>query len=501
MSKTAAGPAGSGIPELDRILRGGYPRERLCLLEGQPGSGKTTLGMQFLLEGIRAGERSVYVTFSETADELRQSAQSHGWNLDAVSIVELTKGDAEAELEEEYTVLHSADAELAQTSKALLEEIKKLNPQRLVLDSLSELRMVARDPLRYRRQILALKQTLTTRGCTVIFLEDRTGGPESDLLLQSIAHSVLLLTSELSTNGSVHRRIQVTKMRGVDFIDGQHDCQIVRGGLKVYPRLIPDSPTDPPAEATPLASGIKELDHLMGGPIGWGFGVMLTGPAGSGKSSLAAQLAYSAALGGKQAYIYSFEESANTLINRCERLGIGIRRFVKNGQIRIQKIDPSRTTPGQITNSITSCIENKTAGMVVIDSLNGYLQAMSSDKSLIVHLHELLAYLNDHCLITVLVSAQQGLLGRDESQFDATYLADLVIQLRYFESQGLVRQAISVTKNRGNNNERSIREFDMGNGIRIGQPLQEFQGILTGVPEFVGRSQSLIRPRAKGRKK
>lgn len=502
MLKITTQPAGSGIPELDRILKGGYPRERLCLLEGPPGSGKTTLGMQFLLEGIKAGERSVYVTFSETADELRQSAKSHGWSLDPVSIVELTKGDTEAELEEEYTVLHSADAELSQTSAALLEEIKRLNPQRLVLDSLSELRMVARDPLRYRRQILALKQTLTTRGCTVIFLEDQTGGPDSDLLLQSIAHSVLLLTSELSTNGGVHRHIQVMKMRGVDFIDGQHDCRIVRGGMQVYPRLIPEAVSDAPAEGTPLASGIKELDHLIGGPIAWGFGVMLTGPAGSGKSSLATQFAYAAARDGKQANIYSFEENPSTLIDRCERLGIDIRRYVKNEQIQIHRIDPSRMTPGQITNIITGCTKNNAPGMVVIDSLNGYLQAMRSDRSLIVHLHELLGYLNQHRLITVLVSAQHGLLSADESQFDATYLADLVIQLRYFECQGMVRQAISVTKNRGNNNERSIREFDLGaKGIRIGQPLQEFQGVLTGVPEFVGTSKSLIRRRSKGGKR
>jgi circadian clock protein KaiC len=477
----------SGINELDYILRGGYRRGRLCLLEGAPGSGKTTLGMQFLLAGVKAGEKAAYITFSETAEELKQSAASHGWNLDQISIIELNKSNVERAPEEEYTVLHSADVELTETSTVLIDEIKRLRPQRIVLDSLSELRMVARDQLRYRRQILALKYAFT-----------EFGGPESDLLLQSIAHSVIVLTSEASTNGGLHRQLQVIKMRGVDFIDGRHDFKITRGGLKIHPRLVPSTETERRAIAPPgaLSTGIAELDSLLGGQIPWGFGVMLVGPAGSGKSSLAAQLASSAAEKGRRVCMYSFEESMNTLLRRCEKLGIALPKFVQSGLVRIEKIDPSRTTPGEVTHGISRCIEDNDAGMVVIDSLNGYLQAMRSDQSLIVHLHELLAYLNERSVTTVLVSSQHGIIQPEQTQFDATYLADIVIQLRYFEAQGLVRQAISITKNRGAGHERSIREFDIRDGgIRIGEPLVQFQGVLTGIPEFVGEAGSLIAPK------
>ncbi|HEY6181093.1 MAG TPA: ATPase domain-containing protein [Terriglobales bacterium] len=492
----ASGSAVSGVAEFDSILRGGFPRNRMCLLQGPPGSGKTTLALQFLLAGAQQGEKGAYITFSETGAELKQSARSHGWSLETLSIIDLTKMNSELGLEKQYTVLHPADVELAETSTELLEKIKHLRPRRLVLDSLSELRMVARDPLRYRRQILALKQALSELGCTVLFLDDQTSETGADLLLQSIAHGVVQLTSEESSQGGLHRRIRVTKMRGVPFIEGAHDFRIATGGIKVFPRLAP------PAEAfldalktgPALASGIEELDQLMGGPVPWGFGAMIIGPPGIGKSSLAAQFAASAAGHGKKVCMYSFEESASTLLGRCESLGIDLAKYIKKGLVGLQRIDPSHTTPGQVIHNISTGIEQNHVGVVVIDSLNGYLQAMSSDRSFIVHLHELLAYLNARGVITILVSTQHGFINVDQSTFEATYLADLVILLRYFEALGTVRQAISVIKNRSHDHERSIREFEVGKkGIRIGKPLTEFQGVLTGNPQFSGKSGTLIR--------
>jgi circadian clock protein KaiC len=489
--------ANSGIAEFDTILKGGFPRNRMCLLQGPPGSGKTTLALQFLLAGAEQGEKGAYITFSETAAELRQSAKSHGWSLNTISIVDLSKINSEFGVDKQYTVLHPADVELAETSTDLLQKIKALSPQRLVLDSLTELRMVARDPLRYRRQILALKHAFSELGCTALFLDDQTGETGADLLLLSIAHGVIQLTSEENTHGALHRGINVTKMRGVPFTEGNHDLLIATGGIRVFPRLMAfgEVPVSDRINCGPaLTSGIKELDNLIGGPIPWGFGVMIVGPPGIGKSSLAAQFAVSAAEHGKKVCMYSFEESMTTFLGRCESLGIGIAKHVKKGGIQIRRVNPSQITPGQVTHGISTCIEQNHAGMVVIDSLNGYLQAMSSDRSFLLHLHELLTYLNARGVITILVSAQHGFLDAEQTRFEATYLADLVILLRYFEAKGSVRQAISVVKNRSEAQERTIREFEVGKkGIRIGAPLTRFQGVLTGTPEFSGKAETLIR--------
>lgn len=476
----------------------------MCLVQGPPGSGKTTLALQFLLAGAELGEKGVYVTFSETATELEASAKSHGWSLNSIAIVEFIKM-TELSGEDQYTVFHSADIEMVDTTKTIVEKIKALNPRRLVLDSLTELRMVARDPLRYRRQILTLKQAILEQGCTVLFLDDQTTDANADLLLESIAHGVIQLTSERSVHGGLHRRLEVTKMRGVDMVEGAHDFRITKEGIKVFPGLLAATPSvmrDASNHGPALASGVQELDQLIGGPIPWGFGVMIVGPPGIGKSSLAARFAVSAAQQGKKVCIYSFEEGVATLLRRCKSLGIDLATPISRAQIEVQRIDPSKVTSGQLTYGISTCIEKNNAGMVVIDSLNGYLQAMSTDQSVVVHLHELLSYLNARGVITILVSAQHGILDAEQSTFEATYLADLVILLRYFEALGVVRQAISVIKNRGEEHERTIREFQVGKkGIRIGAPLQDFQGVLTGVPQFAGRASSLIRETDQTRKK
>jgi circadian clock protein KaiC len=489
--------ASSGIPELDSILRGGFPRERMCLIAGAPGSGKTTLALQFLLAGTQKGEKAAYITFSETAVELKQSAKSHGWSLSSISILDFTKMKSELGVDEQYTVLHPADVELAETSTNLLDKIKKLKPQRLVLDSLSELRMVARDPLRYRRQILALKQAFSQLGCTVLFLDDQTGDAGADLLLQSIAHGVIHLTSAESRHGGLHRAIKVTKMRGVSFAEGSHDFRIATGGVKVFPRLPASSETkltDDFSDMPPLSTGIPELDNLIGAPIPWGSSVMIVGPPGIGKSSLAAQLATVAAARGKRVCMYSSEESLTSLLRRCERIGIKLPEAVAKSNVALRRIDPTHITPGQVTYEISKCIDDTQGGMVVIDSLNGYLQAMSSDGAFVIHLHELLAYLNSKGIITVLVSVQRGFVDAEQTNFEATYLADLVILLRYFEAQGSVRQAISVVKNRSDEHERVIREFEVNSkGIRIGAPLRQFEGVLTGRPKFSGDVGTLIR--------
>jgi circadian clock protein KaiC len=331
----------------------------------------------------------------------------------------------------------------------------------------------------------------------VLFLDDQTGDAGADLLLQSIAHGVIHLTSEESIHGGLHRTIKVTKMRGVPFVEGSHDLRIATGGIKVFPRLPAPSERSflqHSSSMPPLESGNPELDKLIGGPIPWGFGVMIVGPPGIGKSSLAAQFAVVAAARGKKVCMYSFEESVTTLLRRCESVGIKLPKAVREGRVELRRIDPSHITPGEITNEISKCIEHNDAGMVVIDSLNGYLQAMRSDSSFVVHLHELLAYLNSRGVITILVSAQHGVLNAEQTSFEATYLADIVILLRYFEAQGSVRQAISVIKNRSEEHEHSIREFRVGKkGLRIGEPLRQFQGVLTGNPEFSGEAGSLIR--------
>jgi len=485
----------SGNPELDAILKGGFPHDRVCLVEGVPGSGKTTLAFQFLLDGTRAGEPGLYVTFSESMRELQQVADSHGWSLDGVKLLELGALGEKLLPESQYTVFHPAEMELSETTQRVIEEVNKTKPRRVVIDSLSEIRLIAREPLRYRRQVLALKEILSKFGCTVLFLEDRTAG--QDMLLESIAHGVVLLEREQAEYGGIRRKLQVVKMRAVDFLDGYHDFAIRRGGLQVFPRLVASlsrKAVKPALDGT-LSSDNPQLDALMGSGLPWGTGVLVVGPAGTGKSTLASNFVWSAASKGHRASIYLFEELIATFLERAKKLGMDLEPHIKSGLVEISQVDPAELTPGEFAHRVCRKVDEANTRFVLIDSLNGYMNAMANERFLLVQMHELLSYLNERGAITMLVATQHGVIGGSEgSPFELTYLADLVIMLRYFEAASTVRQAISILKNRRSAHERTIREFEISKkGIRIGEPLHDFRGILTGVPVYEGKSSDLLR--------
>jgi circadian clock protein KaiC len=477
--------ATTGIDGLDDVLAGGFRPNRLYLIEGVPGSGKTTLSLQFLKEGVRLGESVLYVTLSETEDELREVADSHGWSLDGITIRELVPSESTLHPEEQYTMFHPADVELSETTKTILDDVERIKPARVVFDSLSELRLLAGNPLRYRRQILALKQFFAGRNCTVMLLDDLTS-TDRDLQVQSIAHGVVLLEQLNPEYGAERRRLRVVKFRGVKFRGGYHDYTILRGGLEVFPRLVAAEhrQTNKPER---LSSDLQPLDRLLGGGIEKGSSTLIVGPPGTGKSTLAAQFAAAAAKRGQHAALFIFDESQNTLISRAAGLGINLAEHVESGQITIQQVDPAELSPGEFAHAIRRAVEKK-AEIVVIDSLNGYLAAMPEERFLVIQLHELLSYLGQCGVATLMVGAHQGLIGMQmNAPVDASYLADAILLLRYFEDRGEIRQAISVIKKRGGEHERTIREFRLSQGqIHVGEPLNSFRGVLTGVPTLEG---------------
>ena len=476
--------ASTGLASLDDILAGGFTRRRLYLLEGVPGSGKTTLALQFLMAGAAAGESVLYITLSETEEELLSVADSHGWLLDGISVRELTPPEAALDLDQQNTMFHPSEVELAFTTRLILEDVDRLKPTRVVFDSLSELRLLAGSALRYRRQILALKQFFATRDCTVLLLDDMTS-TDRDLQVQSIAHGVVLLEQLNPEYGAERRRMRVVKYRGVKFRGGYHDYVIKRGGIEVFPRLVAAEHRQASAR-TKLPSDIAELDTLLGGGLEEGTSTLIVGAAGTGKSTVAAQFAVSAARRGKHAAMFIFDESPETLRNRCAELDVDLQTHLATGQISLQQVDPAELTPGEFVHAIRDAVEENEAKVVVIDSLNGYLNAMPEERYLTIHLHELLMYLGQKGVATILIGAHQGLIGAQmTTPVDATYLADAVILLRYFESKGEVRQAISVMKKRGSKHERTLREFRLADGrITVGAALREFRGVLTGVPTY-----------------
>jgi circadian clock protein KaiC len=480
-----------GIEGLDDILVGGFTRDRLFLVEGMPGAGKTTLAMQFLLTGAAAGEPVLYVTLSETADELRAIADSHGWNLDGVHLRELIPSEGELESSELNTLFHPSELELADTTKRILADVEEVKPLRVVFDSLSELRLLAGNALRYRRQILALKHFFASRHCTVVLLDDLTTS-DRDLQMQSIAHGVVLLEQTNPEYGAERRRLRIVKYRGVQFRGGFHDYVIRRGGIEVFPRLVA-AEHRVQVERRRIKSDIPELDVLLGGGLEEGTSTLIVGAAGTGKSTLAAQFVVAAARRGAHAALFAFDENAQTLLLRCGALGIDLAAQLDAGVVTLQQVDPAELTPGELTHSVRRAVDAG-AKLIVIDSLNGYLNAMPEERFLTIQLHEMLMYLSQRGVATILIGAHQGLLGSTmQTPVDASYLADAVVLLRYFEAKGEVRQAISVVKKRGGAHERTIREFriDRG-GISVGEALREFHGVLTGVPIYEGTPDPLM---------
>ena len=479
---SASGLVSTGVPGLDDVLGGGLTPARLYLVEGTPGAGKTTIAMQFLREGVRNGESVLYVTLSETAEELRGVAASHGWDLSGVHMRELLPTQEALQPDEQYTMFHPSEMELGETTRRIIDDVERLRPTRVVFDSLSELRLLAGNSLRYRRQILALKQFLGGRTCTVLLLDDMTAQTH-DLHVQSIAHAVLRLEQLQADYGTPRRRLMVVKYRGQPFRGGFHDYKIVEGGLVVFPRLIAAEHPHP-ADRRKLPSGIAPLDELLGGGLEKGTSTLFVGAPGTGKSTVAVQFALAAAQRGECAALYVFDESINTLTTRCAGMGMDLAPWIASGHISLRQVDPAELSPGELVHDIREAVRERGVSVVVIDSLNGYLNAMPDERFLIVQLHELLTYLGQAGVATLMVGAQHGLIGSQmQSPVDASYLADAVVLLRYFESDGEVRQAISVMKKRGGAHERTIRDFSMTcDGVHVGEPLRQFRGILTGVP-------------------
>jgi circadian clock protein KaiC len=478
----------TGVPGLDDILSGGLPRACLHLIEGNPGVGKTTLAMQFLLDGRARGEKCLYVTLSESQRELDAVARSHRWNLEGIRIIEL------AAVERAMTgtaggkgssLFHSADVELTHLTKLLFEEIQRSRPQRVVIDSLSEVRLLAQSPLRYRREMLMLKQRLAEIGCTVLVLDDRTS-QGSDIQVHSIVHGAISLEAAPLKYGVYRRTLSVTKVRGVRFREGNHDYVIETGGVRVFPRLIA-AEHHAPFPKKLAKSGNAQLDVLLGGGLHYGTSNLLIGPAGSGKTTIATLFAHAACERGERVSYYVFDETVATLAERASEMGLNLGPHIQAGRLRIEQMDPAQISPGELTWNIRRAVEQEGTRVVVLDSLNGYVNAMPQEEFLHLHLHELLSYLSQQGVMTVMVLAQHGLVGAMGTPIDVSYLADSVIITRFFEALGTIRKAISIIKKRSGPHEGAVRELNMGpGGVQVGPPLEEFQGVLTGVPSYLG---------------
>ena len=486
----------SGIKGLDDILKGGLPECCLYMISGTPGSGKTTLAIQFLLEGVKNGESCLYITLSESRNEINKVAKSHDWDLSKINICELIPSEINLGADAQLTVFNPSELELGETTEAMMREVEKYKPKRIVLDSLSELRLVAQNPLRYRRQILGLKQFFSGLDCTILMLDDLSAG-SSEGQLESIAHGVISLEQLATEYGSERRRLRVVKMRGVHYRGGFHDFLIRKGGLDIFPRLIAaEHFSDFPRDI--YSSGNEELDTLLGGGVPAGTSTLLLGPAGTGKSTIATQFASAAANRGERAAMFLFDENLGTLKSRSGQLGIKLEPFIESSLLTIKQIDPAELSPGEFMSVIRKAVDGidgqLPAKVVVIDSLNGYLNAMPEEKFLTAQLHELLAYLGQKGVVTIICVTQSGMFTGMQSPVDTTYLADNVVLFRYFEARGEVRKAVSVIKKRSGKHELTIRELTVDEtGVNVGKPLKDFEGVLTGVPTYVGENDSLTK--------
>lgn len=483
----------TGIPGLDMILNGGLPQGRMYLVEGDPGTGKTTLALQFVLNNAAQGGTSLYVTLSENRKELEQVANSHGWALDPIPTLELTSEELASDAQSQYTVFHPSEVELVSTLRRVLDEVDRVNPTCVVFDSVSELRLLAGDSMRYRRQLLALKGFFSQRSTTVLILDDRTG-EGTDKQLQSIVHGVVRLQKLERDYGATRRNVEVLKIRGSAYREGVHDYVIREEGVVVYPRVLASEAISV-AMAPRLTSPVGQLDELIGGGLRPGTSNLIMGPAGVGKSTISALYACAAAERGLHAAIFAFDELPSTLQRRCESLGMPIEDQISSGRLNIYQIDPAEMSPGEFSNNILRMVDqDPSVRIVVIDSLNGFVHAMTGERETVLHLHELLTCLNTRGVTTILTLAQHGLIGTMQTQVDVSYLADAIVLLRYFEMAGEVRQAISVLKNRASEHEHTIRELSFAGGrITVGEPLTDFQGVLTGVPTLLGGNTRLTR--------
>ena len=487
-TKAAPATAGSGILGLDQVLMGGFPRGHIYLVQGTPGTGKTTLGLQFLREGAERGERVLYITLSETADELRQVARTHGWELGAMDIPEVIP--ASDPTADDNTLFHPSEVELGETTRSILAEVERARPTRVVIDSLSEIRLLSQGTLRYRRQILALKQYFVDKNLTVLLLDDGSSDP-GDLHLESISHGVLKLEQLSPLYGAERRRLRVTKLRGVGYRGGYHDMRIRTGGLVVFPRLVA-SEHNQGFSSEVLKSGIAELDRMLGGGLEYGTTSLILGPAGTGKSALASVYAAAVARTGQNVALFHFEEGLGTLRQRTAALGIPLAEEIDRGRVRVQQVDPAEMSPGEFSGIVCQAVEEDQARLVVIDSLNGYYQSMPEETFLTLHLHELLTYLRHKGVVSLLTMAQHGFVGPIDAPVDLSFLADTVLLLRFFENAGEIRKAISVPKKRAGRHETAIRELHLNEGgVGFGQPIREFQGILSGSPQFIGEPGAL----------
>ena len=471
----------TGIPGLDEILGGGLPPRRLYLIQGEPGSGKTTLALQFLLTGARAGEKVLYISLSETREEVEEVARSHGWPLDDVEIVELSAIDSQLSAQAQNTLFHASEVELTETTKLLLDAVDRVKPRRVAFDSLSELRLLSQTALRYRRQILAFKQYFAGRNCTTLLLDDSLAdGADAHVL--SLAHGVLSLEQLSPEYGAQRRRLNVRKVRGSTYRGGHHDFVIAKGGISVFPRLVA---ADHHRQFTreSVSSNVVGLDNLLGGGLARGTSTLFSGPPGTGKSTLALKFALAAAERGDKVLLYTFDESLGILFARAASLNFPLEKLIKKGTVTAVQIDPAELSPGELAARLQRAVSEDGVKVVCLDSLNGYLHSMGDERFLNLQLHELLTYLNQQGVVTMIVVTPHGLLGTMQAPIDVTYLADTVIAFRFFEAEGAVHKAISVIKKRTGGHENTIRELVIApSGIRVGPPLRDFRGVLTGTP-------------------
>ena len=494
---SSAEKAATGVSGLDDVLQGGLSRGHVFLLEGEPGAGKTTIALQFLLEGSKAGEKSLYITLSETEAELRDSAASHGWTLGPeINVFELIPPESLLDAQQQQSLLYSSDLELGETTRQIFDAVERIKPSRVIVDSLSEIRLLAQSSLRYRRQILAIKHYFARHGATVIMLDDLTANAE-DKTVHSVAHGVIRLEELAPAFGAERRRLRVLKYRGQRYRGGFHDFTITTGGVNVFPRLVAAEHLTQ-FTRTKYSTGIAEFDALIGGGIESGSSTLILGPAGTGKSLLAMTFVKSAIARGEKAALFIFDEELGLLFERMKALGIDLQAERDRGNILVEQIDAAELSPGEFAQRVRQTVDAKKIKTVVIDSLNGYQAAMPEENSLILHMHELLQYLNRQGAATFMTVAQHGLVGAMQTPVDVTYLADSVILLRYFEVMGEVRRAISVIKKRTGAHETTIREFKISDaGITMGEPLRAFHGVLRGVPNYIGDQGTLTPGKAR----